>query len=203
MKIVLATRDADQLRIMRNVMKRTGVELVLLEELDGEPPEIPRDGTTFAQNAMLKASALARWANLPVLAEDSGLEVRALGGAPGVDSPVFAGEDGEANADVLLERMSAVPGNERHAQYTCAVCLSAPDGRHWEAEGHAEGMITTQKKGYGGSGYDPVFFFPAAGMTFAEMPPMIRSTVSHLLRALEELERRLPAIVRDLEKTGF
>jgi len=198
MEIVLCTRNQEKTRIMAAHLKQAGHEIISLDDMEGDPPEIPREGSAFAEKALAEALAVAKWSGFPALAESSGLMVDALGGEPGVRSATYAGGDRniEANMAHLLAKMEKVPGNERQANYACALCLASPDGRTWEAEGSAHGMITTRMKGPAGSDYEQVFFFPNAGMTFAEMPPLIKNRVSHLFHALSELTRQLPAIER-------
>ncbi|MEE8546591.1 MAG: non-canonical purine NTP pyrophosphatase [bacterium] len=200
MKIVLCTRNQEKIRIMKAHLNQAGHEIMSLDDADGDPPEIPREGSTFSENARVEALAVAKWSGLVALAESSGLVVDALGGEPGVESSAYAGEDSdiETNMAHLLAKMEKVPGNERQAHYTCALCLASPDGRTWEAEGSAHGMITTQMKGPAGSDYEQVFFFPNAGATFAEMPPLIKNRVSHLFHALNDLARTLPGIEKKL-----
>ncbi len=200
MKIVLCIRNQEKIRTMTAHLKQAGHEIMSLDDADGDPPEIPREGTTFSELALTEALAIAKWSGLPALAESSGLVVDALGGEPGVRSAIYAGGDFdiEANMIHLLAKMEKVPGNERQAHYTCVLCLASPDGRTWEAEGSAYGMISTQMKGPAGSDYEQVFFFPNAGATFAEMPPLIKNRVSHLFHALNGLKRQLPGIEREL-----
>ena len=200
MKIVLCTRNQEKVRVMTAHLKQADHEALTLDDVDGDPPEIPREGTTFSELALAEALAIAKWSGLPALAESSGLVVDALGGEPGVSSATYAGEDRntEGNMAHLLAKMEKVPGNERQAHYSCVVCLASPDGRTWETEGSAHGMITTQMKGPAGSDYEQVFFFPNAGTTFAEMPPLIKNRVSHLFHALNDLVRMLPGIEKEL-----
>ncbi len=200
MKIVLCTRNQEKIRIMKAHLNQAGHEIMSLDDADGDPPEIPREGTTFSELALAEALAIAKWSGLPAMSESSGLVVDALGGEPGVRSATYAGEDSniEANMAQLLAKMEKVPGNERQAHYTCVLCLASPDGRTWEAEGSAHGMITSRMKGPAGSDYEQVFFFPNAGATFAEMPPLIKNRVSHLFHALNGLKRQLPGIEREL-----
>ncbi len=200
MKIVLCTRNQEKIRIMAAHLKQTGHETMFLDDVEGDPPEIPREGSTFTEKARVKALAAAKWSGLPALTESSGLVVDALGGEPGTRSAMYAGggRDIEANMARLLAKMEKVPGNKRQAHYVCVVCLASPDGRTWEAEGTACGMITTRMKGPAGSDYEQVFFFPNAGMTFAEMPPLIKNRVNHLFHALHKLTMQLPGIEREL-----
>ncbi len=201
MKIVLCSRSQEKTRIMTAHLKQADHEVLTLDDVEGDPPEIPREGSTFSENARTEALAVAKWSGLPAMAESSGLVVDALGGEPGVSSATYAGEDSdiEANMVHLLAKMEKVPGNERQAHFACSLCLASPGGKTWEAEGSAYGMINTQMKGPAGSDYEQVFFFPNAGMTFAEMPPLIKNRVSHLFHALNDLVRMLPGIEKELD----
>lgn len=200
MKTLLCTPDPVKGRIIRAHLEQAGHEVISLDDVEEDPPEIPGEGPAFSEKARNEALAMAKWSGLAALAEASGLEVDALNGEPGIKSAAYAGKDGdiEANMVCLLENMEKVPGNKRQAHYLCVLCLATPDGRTWEAEGSAHGMISTQMKGPPGSDYEQVFFFPEAGMTFAEMPPLIKSRVSHLFHALNSFTRKLPGIEREL-----
>jgi XTP/dITP diphosphohydrolase len=156
-------------------------------------PEVEETGATFAANAALKAEAVRDAAALPALADDSGLCVDALAGAPGVRSARFAGEaatDAQNNA-LLLERLQAVPEAERTARFVCVLALAVPGRETQFVEGTAEGRILRTPRGAGGFGYDPLFFSPELGQTFAEAPAEQKHRVSHRGRALAALRRVL------------
>jgi XTP/dITP diphosphohydrolase len=187
MKILLATSNPNKIFEIRTILDMMGIEILTLEDIPGEPPEVVEDGDTFAANAGKKALVVARWAQMPALSDDSGLIVPALGGEPGVHSSRYAGEDGnsEANIALLLERMAEVPEEERLAHFVCVLVLAAPDGRMWQAGGRVDGLIAFEKRGKSGFGYDPVFFYIPAHKTFAEMEGDEKNAVSHRQRALE------------------
>ena len=201
MKIVLATHNPGKIAEIKIILGDLGIEAVSPEDLEGDLPEILEDGDTFAANAEKKALAVAKWAGMPALADDSGLVVPALGGDPGVHSSRYAGEDGnsEANMALLLERMAEVSEAERLAHFVCILVLAAPDGRTWQAGGRVDGLIAFEKRGSGGFGYDPVFFYIPADKTFAEMDIEEKNKVSHRHRALEAFGKKWEEIKRELE----
>jgi XTP/dITP diphosphohydrolase len=200
MKLVLATNNQGKIAEIRAILEKHKVEVLSLEDIPGTPPEVVEDADTFAGNAAKKAIAVANWADMPALADDSGLVVQALGGNPGVHSSRYAGKDGdsEANMDLLLEEMSGIPEPQRLAHFACVMVLATPDGRTWETGGRVDGLITFDKKGEGGFGYDPVFYYIPANKTFAEMPVEEKNRVSHRFRALEALVKRWPEIEKEL-----
>lgn len=138
---------------------------------------------------------MAAACGLPALADDSGLEVDALGGAPGVHSARFSGGDAADNVALLLERLRGVPRERRGARFRCVLALAWPDGRTLLAEGCCEGTIAEGTSGQGGFGYDPVFVDPDSGVTFAELPRERKNAISHRARACAELRRKLAAVL--------
>jgi XTP/dITP diphosphohydrolase len=192
MQIVLATRNQGKIAEIRAILGGLNVEVLSLDDIPGTPPDVVEDADTFAGNAAKKAIAVAIWADMPALADDSGLVVQALAGEPGVHSSRYAGKDGdsEANMELLLERLDGVQEAERLAHFACVMVLAAPDGRAWETRGRVDGLITFDKRGEGGFGYDPVFFYIPANKTFAEMPVEEKNRVSHRFRALKALVKR-------------
>ena len=184
MRIVLGTRSPDKVREIREILK--GFDLVALPE---GAPQVVEDRATFLGNAEKKALETARALNTRVLAEDSGLEVDALGGEPGVRSHRFAGEppDDAANNRLLAERMKGIPTERRTARYRCAAVIADPDTVLARGEGACEGRITETPSGNSGFGYDPYFFSKDLGKTFAEALPAEKNRVSHRTRALKAL----------------
>jgi XTP/dITP diphosphohydrolase len=146
----------------------------------------PEGESSYADNALAKARAAARAAGLLALADDSGLEVDALGGAPGVRSARYGGPglDDAGRCRALLAALAGVPESRRTARFRCAVALAEPGGREAVVEGAAEGIILTAPRGRGGFGYDPVFLYPPLGATFAEIPEAEKHAVSHRGRAV-------------------
>ncbi len=196
MKILIATRNRGKLREYAALLAGLPVEWVTLDDA-GVSTEVEETGSTFEQNALLKAEACARLSGLPALADDSGLEVDALGGAPGVQSARYAGPNA-SDADryrLLLERMKNIPDAQRSARFRCVVALYMPSGEVYTAEGVCEGRITHAPRGTHGFGYDPVFFVNECGMTMAELAPEVKNRVSHRARAVQALRPQLAKLI--------
>ncbi|MBE3587044.1 MAG: XTP/dITP diphosphatase [Thermoanaerobacteraceae bacterium] len=185
MELVLATRNPGKVRELSQMLAPLGYEVVSLDRYPGVP-EIVEDGATFKDNAVKKAATVARHTGRLALADDSGLEVDYLGGAPGVHSARFAGggHNDRANNEKLLKLLSGVPAEKRSARFRCVVAVATPEGRVFTAEGTCEGIITTEPRGEGGFGYDPLFLVPEYGKTFAELEPAVKNRISHRGRAL-------------------
>lgn len=194
MRLVLATRNQGKVRELQDMLKSTNFEVVSLAEYP-ELPEVEEDGDTFLANAVKKAREIAAATGELTMADDSGLEVDYLGGAPGVHSARFAGEHGNnrANNEKLLKLLEGVPWEKRTARFRCVVAVATPDGEVETAEGTCEGIITPELRGEEGFGYDPLFYFPIYEKTFAELDPDLKNSVSHrgkaLRKALKFLER--------------
>jgi len=196
--LLAATRNPGKLEELRRALAGLPLELRSLAEFPQVPPLVEEEDT-FAGNARSKAVQAARATGLPALADDSGLVVPALGGAPGVRSARFAGPaagDGE-NIRLLLEKMEG--REDRSAWFQCSLCLADPQGRIlWEGEGRCAGVILQAPRGTGGFGYDPVFLYPPARATFAEMGPEEKERVSHRGEAVRAfraaLERGIPGL---------
>lgn len=190
--IVLATRNENKVRELAAMLAGLPIRL---ESIGSYPdaPDVEETGATFAENAVLKAKAAAQHTGLWAMADDSGLEVDALDGQPGVYSARFAGP-GATDADnneKLLKLMADVPDDRRTARFRCAIALAAPDGRIFVDEGTCEGRIARAPRGEGGFGYDPLFIVPELGRTFAELPAAEKDRISHRGRALTAVRRRL------------
>ena len=193
-RLVFATGNRGKLREVAEILAPAGVTVLGSAEV-APGWSVVEDGETFAANARRKAESLARATGLPALGDDSGLEVAALGGRPGVRSARYAGEhatDAE-NTVLLLRELADVPDDARAAAFRCALVLAWPDGRSVEAEGRCDGRIARAPHGEGGFGYDPVFVDPASGRTFAELPGEAKNAFSHRRRALDALGRVLAA----------
>lgn len=160
-------------------------------------PEIEEDGKTFQENAIKKATTLARLTGEWAMAEDSGLEVDALDGAPGVRSARYAGEKAtyEENNRKLLKAMEGIPPERRTARFRCAVALANPQGLLFVVEGQCEGFIAQEARGRQGFGYDPVFYLPLYGKTFAELGSAVKNQFSHRAQALEKFKKRLQGFI--------
>lgn len=203
MKICAATGNAGKLRELRRILEAQGHEVVSQKEL-GITIEPEETGTTFAENALIKAETICRACGLPTIADDSGLCVDALGGAPGVYSARYCGRHGddEANNDKLLDVMQAVPAGQRGAKFVSAVCFILPDGRHLTCMGECPGSIAFERLcGDYGFGYDPLFIPTDCGVgkhdkrpntegrSYAQLTPDEKDAISHRGNALAELEK--------------
>ena len=192
--IVLATNNQNKVREFRELIKGTGVEVKCLKDF-GPMPEAVEDGQTFDDNAYKKSSHYARVLGLPCLADDSGLVVDALDGAPGVYSARYAGEDATdtENCDKLLREMEGK--TDRSAHFMCVLSLATPGGPALTWEGRCDGEITTERRGESGFGYDPVFYYPDFGKTFAEVSMEQKSSVSHRGRAMKEFADEIDKVM--------
>jgi XTP/dITP diphosphohydrolase len=189
-KFVLATFNRDKARELEALLGLPGLEILSLSEfLGARPPE--ETGASLEENALLKAQAALRATGLPAIADDTGLEVDALGGAPGVQAARFAGPDASYadNVRLLLERLSGVAGARRTARFRTVCVAVFPDGMQVVGEGMLEGRITESPRGDGGFGYDPVF--EVDGRTLAERTPVEKNALSHRGRAARALASRL------------
>ena len=184
MKFVLATQNQKKLREMSDILSGFGVEVVTPKSL-GIDLEVEETGTTFAENAMLKAKAICEAANLPAIADDSGLCVDALAGAPGVYSARYGGEglDDVGRYRLLLETLRGQ--TTRTAHFACAIACAFPNGDTLTAEGKVEGTIAFAPMGEGGFGYDPIFFYPPLRKTFGQLTADEKHGISHRGKALE------------------
>ncbi|WP_333870179.1 XTP/dITP diphosphatase [Desulforamulus putei] len=194
MKLVLATNNKGKVKELAEMLNPLDLQVVPIGEYPGFQ-EVEEDGDTFAANAIKKAVAAARFTGELSLADDSGLEVDALNGAPGVHSARFAGEprDDAANNRKLLKLLEDVPEEKRTGRFRCVIAIAEPGGRVHTAEGTCEGIILRELKGEGGFGYDPLFYVPAYKQTFAELNLEQKNSISHrgkaLQRAVEILNR--------------
>ena len=189
MKIVLASRNRKKIAEMHTLLHELGgvfanVEILSLDDI-GYEGDIQEDGTTFAENALIKASVPASYGFIGI-ADDSGLAVDALGGAPGVYSARYAGEpcNDENNNKKLLSELENTPDKERTGRYVCAIACVFPDGRSFTVEGYCKGLLLREYRGEGGFGYDPLFLYPEYNKTFAEIPLSQKNKVSHRARAI-------------------
>ena len=191
-KLVLATRNRGKVAEIRELLEGFGIELLSLEDFP-DVPEVAEDGETFEANARKKAGVVARCTGLPALADDSGLEVDALDKAPGVRSARFAGDHATyaQNNEKLLRLMKEVPSGKRTAHFRCVLALASPDGTVQTLEDTCEGRIIEQPQGENGFGYDPLFFFPELGKTFAQISRSEKGKISHRGRALRKLKEVL------------
>jgi XTP/dITP diphosphohydrolase len=189
-RFVLATTNTHKVREISDILAGVGLDVVLVAPPDGIP-DVEETGSTFEENARLKATAMCTATGLPSIADDSGLVVDALGGAPGVHSARYAGDerDDERNLDKLIDAMAEVPDDLRTARYVAVAIARYPDGREVAAFGEVEGVLTRERRDAGeGFGYDPVFVpDDGDGRTFAEMPAAAKHEISHRGRAFRTL----------------
>ncbi|MHC5001861.1 MAG: RdgB/HAM1 family non-canonical purine NTP pyrophosphatase [Planctomycetota bacterium] len=196
--LLFASSNPHKIDEVRAILAPLGIDVVGLDSLDEPVAEPVEDGTTFAANARIKATSYARATGRTCLADDSGLEVDALDGEPGVHSARYAGVDGtraerdEANNRKLLTELRDVPPGRRAARFVCAMCLAAPDGSVLaETTGTFAGVITDRPAGRNGFGYDPLLYLPDAGCTSAELSPAAKNARSHRGEAARRMAREL------------
>jgi len=204
MKILLATQNQGKVHELQALIGKEDFEVLSLNELEGWE-EIEETGTTFAENAALKARVATARTGLIAVADDSGLVVDALAGAPGVFSARFAGEpkSDEKNIDKLLALMENVPDEKRTARFRCALAVRTPEGEEYLTEGTVEGKILRQRRGQGGFGYDPVFFVPDFGRTMAELSTGQKNKLSHRAQAVRQAVPILQELKKREMKQGF
>ena len=188
-KIVLASGNAGKLREIQAVLDQQRYQLLPQSEFN--VPDVPETGTTFVENAIIKARHAAQHTSLPAIADDSGIEVDALRGAPGVYSARYAGQHGddEANNTKLLDKLKNVNDDKRTARFLCVIVYMrhAEDPMPLICEGSWEGSILHELKGPNGFGYDPLFFVPTHGCSSAELDPAEKNRISHRAQALQKL----------------
>lgn len=190
MKFILATHNPGKLREMAAILSQYGVEVVSPADV-GITVDVEETGTTFAENAMLKAKVICAAADLPAIADDSGLCVDALNGGPGVYSARYGGEglDDKGRYTLLLQNMRGQ--TTRAAHFACAIACAFPNGDELTAEGRCDGTIAFAPMGEGGFGYDPVFFVPEKAKTFGQLTAEEKSAISHRGKALKAFSEKL------------
>jgi XTP/dITP diphosphohydrolase len=184
--LVVATGNRHKVEEIRAMLADLPVTVRSLAEFPGAP-DVVEDGATYRENALKKARSAAQFTGKPALADDTGLEVDALGGQPGLYAARFAGEGCtfQDNVRKLLHLLEGVPSGQRGARFVCVIALVEPGGREQVVEGELRGLITESQAGGGGFGYDPVFYVPEAGKTLAELTAEEKNRVSHRRRALD------------------
>ncbi len=193
MKVVLASKNPHKLVEISKITERFGFELVLQSEL-GIDIDVEETGTTFEENSLLKAKAVMEATGLPAIADDSGIAVDALNGEPGIYSARYGFDDSLDDWGrllLLLKNTENVPDGQRQAQFVCVITFITPDGRVIQARGEAHGELLRAPAGQGGFGYDPIFYYPPFGKTFAEVPAEEKNKVSHRAIALNILNDKL------------
>ncbi|MBE5921153.1 MAG: XTP/dITP diphosphatase [Lachnospiraceae bacterium] len=187
-RIVFATSNQGKMDEIRMILADLDAELLSLKEA-GIHADIVEDGETFEENALIKARAICKMTGEMVLADDSGLEVDYLGGAPGVYSARYLGEDTPYSVKnkYIIEQLKDAVGKERSARFVCAIAAVFPDGREIVTRGTVEGLIGYEEKGIHGFGYDPIVYVPEFGMTTGEMEPEKKNDISHRGKALRQM----------------
>jgi XTP/dITP diphosphohydrolase len=197
--LLVATTNPGKFAEVQGFLSKLALRIVSLRDVRN-PPAVLEDGATFEENALKKARTLAEFSSMLTLADDSGLEVDALNGAPGIYSARYGGEEGsdDKNNAKLLRELATVPEEQRTARFICALALCRPQSfgvKDWTVRESCEGRIADGLKGSNGFGYDPLFFYPPFGKTFGEIDRETKATVSHRGKALKKLAEFLPSLV--------
>lgn len=202
MKFILASQNKHKLAEFRQILTPLGIMLVSPDEL-GLQVDVEENGTTFAENSRIKAQALLELTGLPTIADDSGLQVDALKGAPGIFSARYGGaacKDDAQRCLLLLHNLQDVEEAARTARFVCVITCLFPDGRSIVSQGVCEGRIAARMSGSGGFGYDPVFYVPSEQCTFSEMPQQRKNALSHRGKALAEFYQKLSEEISNADK---
>lgn len=197
-KIIFATGNKDKLKEIRMILSGTGLEIISMKEA-GVTGDIEENGTTFEENALIKARAVCSMTGFPALADDSGLVIDALNGEPGVQSARYLGHDTsyDIKNNDLIRRLDGVPDEKRSARFVCAIACALPDGRSFTEEAAMEGRIGYEIRGENGFGYDPIFYLPEYGCTSAEISPEEKNRISHRGKALRAMKDRLLSVMNE------
>ncbi|MBN2039582.1 MAG: XTP/dITP diphosphatase [Spirochaetes bacterium] len=196
MKLIIATKNENKIKeIGARFSDIKGIEIISLADFNNVPSVI-EDGLSFKDNALKKAREYSAFTGQTVLSDDSGLEVQALHGAPGIYSARYSGPDAEDcdNNKLLLENLKGVPDAQRGARFVCVIAIVQPDGNEYITEGTCEGVITRREIGNNGFGYDPVLYLPELGKTMAELTIDEKNSLSHRAKALEKAKEILKKI---------
>jgi XTP/dITP diphosphohydrolase len=198
-ELLVATTNRGKFAEVQSYLKHLPLKILPLQSL-GNFPVVIEDGATYEENALKKARILASYSGYLTLADDSGLEVDALNGAPGIYSARYSGEEGndQKNNDALLAALKGIPVGKRTARFVCVLALCAPnssDMKEWTVRESCEGRIALSLKGQNGFGYDPLFFYPLFGKTFGEIDRETKAKVSHRGKALKNLAQILPSVI--------
>lgn len=195
-RIIFATGNEGKMREIRKILEEPGITVISMKEA-GICADIVEDGTSFQENARIKAKTVAKYCEDIVLADDSGLEIDYLNGEPGIYSARYMGEDTSyhiKNAN-LVERLEGVPEEKRTARFVCAIAAALPDGRVLDSRGTIEGIIGYEERGGNGFGYDPIFYLPEYGCSTAELDMETKNRLSHRGKALRAMKEQLKAIL--------
>lgn len=195
-KIIIATGNKGKAKEFETLFSPLGYEVLTLHDLEGAT-DVEETGTTFEENAILKAEALCKQFDTMVISDDSGLMIDALDGRPGVYSARYAGEqkNDNANIDKVLEELKDVPEEERTARFYCALAVAVPGEDTMTVSGTVEGRIANSRQGENGFGYDPIFYVPDLGKMMAELKPEEKNAISHRANALKKLKELLPKLL--------
>ena len=195
-KIIIATGNKGKAKEFETLFSPLGYEVLTLHDLEGAT-DVEETGTTFEENAILKAEALCKQFDTMVISDDSGLMIDALDGRPGVYSARYAGEqkNDNANIDKVLEELMDVPEEERTARFYCALAVAVPGEDTLTVSGTVEGRIANSRQGENGFGYDPIFYVPDLGKMMAELKPEEKNAISHRANALKKLKELLPKLL--------
>ena len=187
MKVVLASKNPHKLEEINKITEKFGIELVLQNTL-GVDIDVEENGTTFEENSYIKAEAVMKATGLPALADDSGIAVDALNGEPGIYSARYGFDDSLddwGRMMLLLKNTEHVPDGQRQAKFVCVITMVTPQGQTIQARGEVHGELTREPRGENGFGYDPIFHYPPAGCTTAQLPPEEKNAISHRANALK------------------
>ncbi|WP_313235071.1 XTP/dITP diphosphatase [Sporosarcina ureae] len=192
-EVLIATNNKGKAKDFEVLFRPLGINVLTLQDIE-ESIDVEETGTTFVENAVLKAETVANLLGKVVIADDSGLEVDVLNGEPGVYSARYAGEpsNDEANIDKLLAKLVKVPETARQARFRCVLAIAGPGIKTTTYSGSCEGIITDQRQGTNGFGYDPIFYVPSRGKTMAELSAEEKNAISHRGAALAQLKKQLP-----------
>ncbi len=196
-RIIFATGNAHKLEEIRAILRDAGLEIVSMKEA-GLDLDIVEDGTSFKENALIKARVVSKASGEPAMADDSGLVVDALNGAPGIYSSRWMGEDASYHDknQAIIDKLAGLPDEKRTARFVCACAAVFPDGRELVTEETLEGIIGYEERGKNGFGYDPIFYLPERGCCNAELAPEEKNAISHRGKALRRMRDMLMADLR-------
>lgn len=196
-ELVLATRNKGKIAEVQRLLSQHAAHINLRSVADFSLDDVEETGTTFEENALLKAVTIARQTGLPALADDSGISIDALDGAPGVYSARWAGVHGDdaANIAKVLTELEGVSDTDRGAQFVCVIALALPDGRHLMVRGEVEGIVRHEPVGDYGFGYDPIFQPDGFEITTAQMDPETKDSISHRGKALREIAPKIAPFI--------
>jgi XTP/dITP diphosphohydrolase len=192
-QILMATQNKNKLKEVREMLEPLGIQVLSLSDVDLGDVDVVEDGDTFEYNAIKKAKEIAALTKTAVLADDSGLMVDALNGAPGVYSARYSGDGAtaESNNIKLLKELAETPKDRRGAKFVCVMAYATPEGDAFTTRGEAEGVILEELKGDAGFGYDPLFYVEEYKKSYAELGPVIKNKISHRSKALELMRKEL------------